>query len=89
MFYNFSCVGHLRQDKPASPGQYWIFEDSGRIYNPTAHLCVTISGSQLILKEYFFKYPYHHIVFDRDGRDSTRDGFPSSIVESILYHQIK
>ena len=50
----FSCVGHLRLNKSASPGQYWIFEDSGRIYNPTAHLCVAISGRDLILKAYFF-----------------------------------
>ena len=48
----FRCKGHLHQNRAAPSNQYWIFEeDSGRIYNPTSHLCVTMFGPEAILKD--------------------------------------
>ena len=47
------CKGHFHQDKPSPPNQYWIFDSSGRIYNPTSHLCLGIKGrsGQILIQE--------------------------------------
>ena len=46
------CKGHLHQNRDAPSNQYWIFEEeSGRIYNPTSHLCVTMFGPEAVLKD--------------------------------------